>query len=164
MTREEAKKRIIALKITLNLPKDCVEAFDMAIEALSAEPSSDLISREKTIESMELESAKEGAYGYIDIKSAVEMIEALPSIEAVKVVRCKDCRYKEYDITHNFCDLNYHKCYDDDFCSWGERIVRCGECKYLQEDGRCDCFADSSIRPSASDFCSYGERKGDDSE
>ena len=46
------------------------------------EPS-DLISREKAIESMELESAKEGAYGYIDIKSAVETLESLPSAEQV---------------------------------------------------------------------------------
>lgn len=37
------------------------------------------------------------------------------------VVRCKDCRYKQYDATHNFCEINHHKCYDDDFCSWGER-------------------------------------------
>ena len=37
------------------------------------------------------------------------------------LVRCKDCQYKQYDITHNFCEINHHKCYDDDFCAWGER-------------------------------------------
>lgn len=47
-------------------------------------------------------------------------IEAL-SAKSIDVVRCKDCLYKQYDATHNFCEINYHKCYDDDFCSWGER-------------------------------------------
>lgn len=53
-----------------------------------------------------------------DIEAMNMAIEAL-SAESVDVVRCKDCLYKQYDATHNFCEINYHKCYDDDFCSWG---------------------------------------------
>lgn len=36
------------------------------------------------------------------------------------LVRCKDCEYRQDDITHNFCEINSHKCYDDDFCSWAK--------------------------------------------
>lgn len=56
-------------------------------------------------------------YGYADRKEAVEAIEYLcikkePTIDAVEVVRCKDC--KEY----KYCYLLPN---DDDYCSKGER-------------------------------------------
>lgn len=37
------------------------------------------------------------------------------------VVRCKDCKYGQYDATHYFCAEHGHKVYEDDFCSYGER-------------------------------------------
>ena len=42
----------------------------------------DLISREKAIESAEVHCATDGAYGYMDIKSIVKMLESLPSVSA----------------------------------------------------------------------------------
>lgn len=52
-------------------------------------------------------------------------IEAQPTIDAVEVVRCKDCKYFE-----NHCDCVKHSAdilgyvievTDDDYCSYGER-------------------------------------------
>lgn len=46
------------------------------------------------------------------------------STEAVKVVRCKDCRhrYEEGDNTHYYwCRLNDRPIDDTDYCAWGER-------------------------------------------
>lgn len=46
------------------------------------------------------------------------------AIEALSVVRCKDCRYRELDgeTTHFYwCRINERSVDDDDFCAWGER-------------------------------------------
>ena len=45
----------------------------------------------------------------------------------VQVVRCKDCRHGQYDATHYFCAEHYHKVYEDDYCSCGERRSNKGE-------------------------------------
>ena len=60
----------------------------------------------------------------------VEDIENAPTIDAVEVVRCKDCKYLEYGY-QCYCPLgmklnNDGDAYvllnpDDDFCSYGER-------------------------------------------
>ena len=47
-----------------------------------------------------------------------------PTIDAVEVVRCKDCRHCHYeqedDIYH--CDKLFHRFYDTEhYCSYGER-------------------------------------------
>lgn len=53
-----------------------------------------------------------------------------PTIDAVPVIRCKDCKYwwKENSLcTHNkHCDGNLcmHECTADDFCSDGERKIQ----------------------------------------
>lgn len=44
-------------------------------------------------------------------------IDDAPTIDAVKVVRCKDCYHAEDDITHMFCVYFHHKVYEDDYCS-----------------------------------------------
>ena len=46
---------------------------------------------------------------------------AQPAVDAVEVVRCKDCkRYQLDSIFHvGFCDGK--RCKDDDFCSYGKR-------------------------------------------
>ena len=58
----------------------------------------------------------------------VTAIEALPSADAVEVVRCKDCKHSHmtYDGSCKYCDL-----WDEDgealylegdfYCAWGER-------------------------------------------
>lgn len=44
-------------------------------------------------------------------------IDDAPTIDAVEVVRCKDCSHAEDDITHMFCVYFHHKVYEDDYCS-----------------------------------------------
>ena len=59
-----------------------------------------------------------------DSDECKEQKSKLESAEAVQVVRCKDCRYKELDgeITHFYlCRINERPVDDDDFCAWGER-------------------------------------------
>lgn len=48
-----------------------------------------------------------------------EMI-VLPQ-DYVKVVRCKDCRYRKKVSTSYYCKLDEFNVKDTDFCSWGER-------------------------------------------
>lgn len=53
-----------------------------------------------------------------------QMVEPLPKVDAVEVVRCKDCKYYAPLITGEeicFCDLREMTTYDDDFCSRGKR-------------------------------------------
>ena len=58
------------------------------------------------------------------------VIENAPTIDAVEVVRCKDCKYKrlydEDDTKYYYCALedrpNRNWSVDDtDYCSWGEK-------------------------------------------
>lgn len=62
------------------------------------------------------------AMGY---ESAVCAVEAAPTIDAVEVVRCKDCKHYENHRLKVFenCVRNerYIPMKPDDFCSYGER-------------------------------------------
>jgi hypothetical protein len=52
---------------------------------------------------------------------AEKMVEDIAKVDAVEVVRCKDCKFNK---GHNKC-LNEHSIIDipkdDDYCSYGER-------------------------------------------
>lgn len=57
-----------------------------------------------------------------------KLIEAAPTIDAVEVVRCKDCKNLRFDkdfATGRYCALRNVNggrfCEDIDFCSYGER-------------------------------------------
>ena len=62
-----------------------------------------------------------------DIREIIEQIDSLPSLDAVEVVRCKDCEY--FDIGTDEDGKPFFKCLgwvyggtsEDDFCSHGER-------------------------------------------
>ena len=68
----------------------------------------------------------DGAYGYVDAKQ----ISEAPTIDAVEIVRCKDCKhYKpQKKSTHwenraNYCNrIVTIKVRPYDFCSYGERM------------------------------------------
>ena len=53
-----------------------------------------------------------------------EIIEDAPTVDAVEVVRCKDCKWYAHDEDFAFCD-NYTSLMDhvgdETFCSYGER-------------------------------------------
>lgn len=61
---------------------------------------SDLISRQAAINAIISESTADGAYGYIDTKNAVDLIEKLPSARPtgkwllVNGYRCSKCNWK----------------------------------------------------------------------
>ena len=51
----------------------------------------------------------------------IEMLEALPSADAVKVVRCKDCKwFNNIGCAIEIMDES-DKPHEDDFCSFAER-------------------------------------------
>lgn len=49
----------------------------------------------------------------------------IPTVNAVEVVRCKDCKYRNGDKDKPYCDrINPYRSFyvgDNDFCSWGEK-------------------------------------------
>lgn len=52
-----------------------------------------------------------------------KVIDDAPTIDAVDVVRCKDCkhRYMDGEVTHYYwCRLHDRPVDDMDYCSWGE--------------------------------------------
>ena len=63
------------------------------------------------------------------INKAVKCMEKVPTIDAVPVVRCKDCRYWQDNnggYPHEECRWGKDETPDpDDFCSYGEK--RCGD-------------------------------------
>lgn len=57
-----------------------------------------------------------------DCRNAViELLSIQPTINAVPVVRCREC--KEYKLKSGswWCVLHMVRMHDDDFCSYGER-------------------------------------------
>jgi len=100
---------------TTKKPNDEVEQKNDVIDT-----PTDLISRADAIGAVCSYCVGE-PYPKCNQKQYCEEVKALLALPSADIVRCKDCRYKEYDITHNFCEINYHKCYDDDYCPWGER-------------------------------------------
>ena len=71
--------------------------------------------------------------GIMDVKNVFEFIEKEPSIDAVPVVRCRDCKYRTWFAPYYGCgnfESPFYRAVDrdipimtkpDDFCSYGER-------------------------------------------
>lgn len=62
------------------------------------------------------------------VDDAIGLIDDAPTVDAVEVVRCKDCKHLEIDpglrYDKRMCLMRggeYGYCKDDDFCSYGER-------------------------------------------
>lgn len=59
------------------------------------------------------------------IESVIEFAEALPTVDAVEVVRCKNCvHYQPVDGGRPLCEYHERATFADDFCSYGERSAR----------------------------------------
>lgn len=62
-----------------------------------------------------------------EVRSAIEVIDSMPSVDAVEVVRCKDCKYRRVSILEDICaryknDISvWFVVKDDDYCKWGEK-------------------------------------------
>lgn len=64
------------------------------------------------------EANADGAYGYVD----AEQIANAPTVDAVEVVRCKDCKYLMFSDCYGECGQGHMGIVrPDDFCSYGER-------------------------------------------
>ena len=57
----------------------------------------------------------------IQHKALKEAIERVPTVDAVEVVRCKDCRWFENDGYHTNCQIMRFCVEAEDYCSRGER-------------------------------------------
>lgn len=55
------------------------------------------------------------------IKLAIQTADGQPTVDAVEVVRCKDCRWFENDGFHTNCQIMRFCVEADDYCSRGER-------------------------------------------
>ncbi len=58
-----------------------------------------------------------------DYKMITGVLYEMPTVDAVEVVRCKECKwYKDFD----GCFFSTTEVKEDDFCSYGERKTDCG--------------------------------------
>ena len=87
-----------------------------------------LIDADALIEDLELLAKHEESFRQSVILGVVHTIKARRTIDAVKIVRCKDCKHWHKDTV--FCDyMSYGEAservnwYADDFCSYGERKI-----------------------------------------
>ena len=69
-----------------------------------------------------------GAFDEFVTKIIPNIINNAPTVDAVEVVRCKDCKHNgtwqchmEYDEYHPEADMHRDMHGDDDFCSYGEK-------------------------------------------
>lgn len=84
----------------------------------------------------------------------LEWINSAPTIDAVSVVRCKDCKWQTKDqYDEPYCGFHSIGIYADNFCSYGEREDKCKECWYWSEvHKRCENKCGCQFKP-------YGERE-----
>lgn len=52
---------------------------------------------------------------------AVDIVDDAPTVDAVEVVRCRDCNKRNGDYCHRYHDGYSAFIHQDDFCSYGER-------------------------------------------
>ena len=56
--------------------------------------------------------------------AANAVLNNVPRVDAVEVIRCKDCKWRQQDdVNRNFCGLGDFYCGENDFCSRAERKV-----------------------------------------
>lgn len=89
---------------------------------------SELIKREDAVKATWHEPSYTDAYNVLT--EVRDRIEALPTVDAVQVVRCKDCKWAEVDAWWTYCKLGHkedttnsiiYTCTHDFYCADGER-------------------------------------------
>ena len=61
---------------------------------------------------------------YITAETLEYMLEHAPTVDAVPVIRCKDCirwRQSKSNTTAKVCDWDRYEKTENDFCSWAKR-------------------------------------------
>ena len=90
--------------------------------------ASDMISSKKLIDaikSMRVVFGGEDVFPDHVKNSVILAINLQPAVDAVEVVRCKDCERRTQScgmVLH--CSLNGIQVDDDDFCSYGKRVKK----------------------------------------
>lgn len=59
-----------------------------------------------------------GGVGLVSLEDALDAITNAPAVDAVEVVRCKDCKFYRKNICPMWC---YTETRPNSFCSFGER-------------------------------------------
>jgi hypothetical protein len=74
----------------------------------------------KFIDYGHLNNPNEKLYSENDIR---EMIDMMPTVDAVPIVRCKDCKhyYALNEVRGNCSEYNFIEKIPIDYCSWAER-------------------------------------------
>lgn len=94
--------------------------LEVETDADVANVNRDVISRKAAIDAVEKESQVDGAYGYMDTKSIIDLLCDLPSAQP-EIVRCKDClHHTESGYCHNA------ECYgvftkNEHYCGYAKR-------------------------------------------
>lgn len=104
-------------KLVLSVNK----AVCTAIKALpSAQPVGNMISRQAATE---VADAVWAVTGDTNVAKVWDQLKDLPSVEAVEVVRCKNCRLSEpgIGIVEYWCCYWDNKTLENGYCSYGER-------------------------------------------
>lgn len=107
--------------------------------------------------------------GYNAVVMSAEIKDA-PAVDAVPVVRCKDCIHYEMGVCLKIYDdgtLNkdaWQKRNPNDFCSYGEcKPTHCKDCKWWDSNSwACTHPVHGSPLSTPDFFCTDGERKGGD--
>lgn len=85
---------------------------------------SDLISRQAVIEAiLDLPNRPNGFSDMYDKALIIAYLETVPTVDAVEVVRCKDCKHNSLNrkCANAYCNLGIELYQLDDYCSHGER-------------------------------------------
>ena len=59
--------------------------------------------------------------GGIDINDFDEKLTSMPTVDAVPVIRCKDCKKFVTEEDQAYCLDMYGQCDENGFCAWAER-------------------------------------------
>ena len=105
----------------------------------------DSISRQAAIDEVEKESQVDGAYGYMDTKSIVDLLSALPSAQS-EIIRCKDCKHWRQQTNYQGVPLSFGFCESDEM--WRSLYGETYEVSHIDTD---DDF-----------YCGYAKRRPDD--
>lgn len=77
---------------------------------------------------LKVESGKDNTkerYAYMAWLRSVHAIDNAPTVDAVEVVRCKDCKHRIHDEERclYYCEMYYGQgdVSDDNFCQWGAK-------------------------------------------
>ena len=87
-----------------------------------------LIDANALMEGLKLHGAVVTGVRQDEVRGTIQRINESPTVDAVEVVRCKDCKHLEIDpglrYDKRMCLMRggeYGYCKDNDYCSYGER-------------------------------------------